>query len=156
MQRQPQTYPYYMSTAATDTPTQALRLLIVEDDISSARSMSELLAHSDDPRFTIRHVTSAAAACDAVRLGDIDVVMLDLGLPDATGLQALVRLEASVHEIPVIIVTGRGGDLLVEDALHYGAEDYLHKGEIAFEPLIRSIRYAVERHRGVRDLARLK
>ncbi|HYC93344.1 MAG TPA: diguanylate cyclase [Thermoanaerobaculia bacterium] len=137
-------------------PASALRLLIVEDDLSSARSLRELLEHSDDPRFAIRHVTSAAAAVEAVRLGGIDVVMLDLGLPDATDLQALVRLEASVHEIPVIVVTGRGDASQATDALHFGAEDYLHKGEIAFDTLIRSIRYAVERHRGVRDLARVK
>jgi diguanylate cyclase len=145
-----------MLAATAETQTHALRLLIVEDDLSSARSLRELLEHSDEPRFAIRHVTSAAAACEAVRAGDIDVVMLDLGLPDATDLQALVRLEASVHEIPVIVVTGRGDESLAGDALHFGAEDYLHKGEIAFEPLIRSIRYAVERHRGVRDLARIR
>jgi diguanylate cyclase len=133
-----------------------LRLLIVEDDLPSARSLRDLLEHSDEPRFTIRHVTSAAAACEAVRLGGIDVVMLDLGLPDATDLQALVQLEASLHEIPVIVLTGRGDESLVSDALHFGAEDYLRKGELGFESLIRSIRYAVERHRGVRDLARLK
>jgi diguanylate cyclase (GGDEF)-like protein len=131
-------------------------LLIVEDDLSSARSLAEMLAHSDDPHFTIRHVTSAAAACEAVRGGDVDVVILDLGLPDATDLQALVQLEAAVHEIPVIVLTGRGEESLAADALHFGAEDYLRKGEIAFDSLIRSIRYAVERHRGVRDLARMK
>ncbi|HEX8169961.1 MAG TPA: diguanylate cyclase [Thermoanaerobaculia bacterium] len=136
--------------------THALRLLIVEDDLSSARSLAEMLAHSDDPHFTIRHVTSAAAACEAVRGGDVDVVILDLGLPDATDLQALVQLEAAVHEIPVIVLTGRGEESLAADALHFGAEDYLRKGEIAFDSLIRSIRYAVERHRGVRDLARMK
>jgi diguanylate cyclase (GGDEF)-like protein len=135
--------------------TLSLRLLIVEDDLPSARSLRELLEHSDDPRFTIRHVASAGEACDAVRAGDIDVVMLDLGLPDATDLEALVRLEAAVHEIPVIVITGHD-DSLASGALQFGAEDYLHKGEIGFESLIRSIRYAVERHRGVRDLARVK
>jgi diguanylate cyclase (GGDEF)-like protein len=146
-----------MSVSATPvTALHALRLLIVEDDLRSARSLRELLEASDDPQFTIRHVTSAQAACEAVRAGDIDVVMLDLGLPDATDLQALIRLEASVNEIPVIVLTGRTDDALASDALHYGAEDYLRKGTFDFESLIRSIRYAVERHRGVRDLARVK
>jgi diguanylate cyclase (GGDEF)-like protein len=146
-----------MSVSASPvTAAHALRLLIVEDDLRSARSLRELLEASDDPQFAIRHVTSAEAACDAVRAGDIDVVMLDLGLPDATDLQALIRLEASVNEIPVIVLTGRADDALASDALHYGAEDYLRKGTFDFESLIRSIRYAVERHRGVRDLARVK
>jgi diguanylate cyclase (GGDEF)-like protein len=140
--------------ARIEAPT--LRLLIVEDDMPSARSLRELLEASDEPRFAIRHVTTAQAAVDAMRGGDIDVVMLDLGLPDATDLQALVRLEATVNEVPVIVLTGRSDDSLVHDALHFGAEDYLRKGAINFESLIRSIRYAVERHRGVRDLARVK
>jgi diguanylate cyclase (GGDEF)-like protein len=134
----------------------ALRLLIVEDDLSSARSLRELLETSHEPQFAVRHVTSAAAAAEAVRGGDIDVVILDLGLPDATDLEALLRLEASVHEIPVIVLTGRGDDTLADDALHHGAEDYLRKGSVDRGSLIRSIRYAVERHRGVRDLARVK
>lgn len=149
-------YPYCMAVSHSATAAHVLRLLIVEDDLSSARSLRALLEVSGDPQFTIRHVTSAAAACEAVRGGDLDVVILDLGLPDATDLQALIRLEAAVHEIPVIVLTGRGDDTLASDALHFGAEDYLRKGAIDFDSLIRSIRYAVERHRGVRDLARVK
>ncbi len=148
-------YPYCMTVLHSAVAAQALRLLIVEDDLRSARSLRELLEASGDPLFTIRHVTTASAASEAVRAGDIDVVILDLGLPDATDLQALIRLEAAVHEIPVIVLTGRE-DALASDALQFGAEDYLRKGEFDFDSLIRSIRYAVERHRGVRDLARVK
>jgi diguanylate cyclase (GGDEF)-like protein len=145
-----------MTVSDAVTASTALRLLIVEDDLGSARSLRELLETSESPRFTVRHVTSAGAAAEAVRGGDIDVVVLDLGLPDATDLEALVRLEASLHEVPVIVLTGRGDESLASDALHFGAEDYLRKGQIDFQSLIRSIRYAVERHRSVRDLARVK
>jgi diguanylate cyclase (GGDEF)-like protein len=115
-----------------------------------------LLETSESPHFIVTHVTTAADACNAVDRGGIDVVLLDLGLPDATDLQALVRLEQCVHEIPVIVLTGRGDETLALDALHRGAEDYLLKGEVDYEGLVRSIRYAVERHRSVRDLARVK
>ena len=137
-------------------PAATLRLLIVEDDAPSAHSLRELLSESDDPHFEIRHVTTAAAACATVERGDVDVVLLDLGLPDASDLQALERLEACVYEIPVIVLTGRGDVALASEALHQGAEDYLLKGEIDYQSLLRSIRYAVERHRSVRDLARMK
>ena len=116
-----------MSVLQAGTAVHTLRLLIVEDDFPSARSLRELLEMSDEPRFEIRHVTSAAAACEAVRDGDLDVVMLDLGLPDATDLEALIRLETCLNEIPVIVLTGRGDDALAAEALHFGAEDYLHK-----------------------------
>jgi diguanylate cyclase (GGDEF)-like protein len=149
-------YPFSVAGSAVDVSPRALCLLIVEDDLRSASSLRELLETSDDPSFDIRHVTSAGAACDAVDAGGIDVVILDLGLPDATDLEALGRLGACVDEIPVIVLTGQGDEALALGALHRGAEDYLLKGAIGFDSLIRSIRYAVERHRGVRDLARVK
>ena len=143
-----------LSSAVAASAT--LRLLIVEDDARSAKSLRELLSLSDTPHFEINHVTTAAAACDVVSEGNIDVVILDLGLPDATDLEALSRLETCVHEIPVIVLTGRGDEALATDALHRGAEDYLLKGALDYDSLLRSIRYAVERHRSVRDLARVK
>jgi diguanylate cyclase (GGDEF)-like protein len=148
--------PVLMGVTASVPATQTLRLLIVEDDLRSALALRELLETSENPRFLIRHVTTAAAACSAVENGDVDIVMLDLGLPDATDLEALNRLENCVNEIPVIVLTGSADETLASDALHRGAEDYLLKGTFDYDSLIRSIRYAVERHRGVRDLARVK
>ncbi len=111
---------------------------------------------SSDAQFSIQHVTTAAAACDAIELDGIDLVILDLGLPDAKDLEALAQLDERIHEIPIIVLTGRVDDTLATGALHRGAEDYLLKGEIDHDSLLRSIRYAVERHRGVRDLAHIK
>lgn len=145
-----------MASSLVDGAARTLRLLLVEDDLRSAFSLRELLKHSENPRFSIRHVTTAAAACDAIQEGGVDVVILDLGLPDATDLEALNRLQECVHEIPVIVLTGQGDETLATEALHGGAEDYLLKGAIGYDALLRSIRYAVERHRGVRDLARMK
>jgi diguanylate cyclase (GGDEF)-like protein len=145
-----------VASSIVDTAAGTLRLLLVEDDLRSAFSLRELLESSESPRFSVRHVTTAAAACDAVQEGGVDVVILDLGLPDATALQALNRLQECVNEIPVIVLTGQGDETLATEALHGGAEDYLLKGAIGYDELLRSIRYAVERHRGVRDLARMK
>ena len=128
----------------------------MEDDHRAARAVEEVLAESRDPSFDVRHVGTAKAACDAIVQGGIDVVILDLGLPDASDLEALERLEECLHEIPVIVLTGTGDQSLAASALRRGAEDYLLKGAIDYESLLRSIRYAVERHRGVRDLARVK
>ena len=130
--------------------------MIVEDDLRTARALSNLLAAADNPLFELEHVTTASAACETIERMRIDVVLLDLGLPDATQLEALSRLEKCLDEIPVIVLTGQGDETLAADALHRGAEDYLLKGAFDFDSLLRSIRYAVERHRGVRDLARMK
>ncbi len=142
--------------AAVPAETTSLRLLIVEDDLASARLLGELLETSTAPRFAIHHVTTAAEACAAIGRGGIDVVLLDLGLPDAKDLQALTKLEECLHEIPVIVLTGHGDETLAKDALHRGAEDYLLKGTVDRSSLLRAIRYAVERHRSVRDLTRVK
>jgi len=133
----------------------SLRLLMVEDDHRSAQILRELLETSDQARFSIQHVTTAAAATAVVDGGNIDVVLLDLGLPDAVDLEALTHFEQRVHEIPVIILTGHD-QTLAAGALLHGAEDYLLKGMIDHDSLVRSILYAVDRHRSVRDLARVK
>ncbi len=136
--------------------TRTLRLLIVEDDPASASLLRELLGTSTNPHFAVRHVTTAAEACAEVDAGDVDMVLLDLGLPDAKDLEALTKLEDCLDEIPVIVLTGRNDETLAKDALHRGAEDYLLKGTLDRGSLLRAIRYAVERHRSVRDLARMK
>lgn len=146
-----------ISAVAENREGQALRLLMVEDDLRSADVLRELLESSaEDPQFVVQHVTTAASAFDVVERGDVDVVILDLGLPDAKDLEALSRLQQRVHEIPIIVLTGRGDETLATSALHIGAEDYLLKGAISHDSLIRSIRYAVERHHNIRDLARMK
>lgn len=133
----------------------SVRLLIVEDDLSSAKLLCELLEPLDSPKFTIRHVTTAREACEILELRGADVVLLDLGLPDAVDLEALQRLRDCVSEIPVIVLTGRADEAMALQALSWGAEDYLLKGYVDAASLIRSLRYAIERHRNVRDLAHL-
>ena len=135
--------------------TRTIRLLLVEDDVRSAAAIQNLLRSSDTPRFEVHHVNTAAAARAAADEYRPDVIILDLGLPDAAELEALNALEAMLHEVPVIVLTGSANEALAFDALRCGAEDYLLKGSVNFESLQRSIRYAIERHRSVRDLAHI-
>jgi len=135
------------------TSATATRLLIVEDDPAAVHLLRKLLHTSP---FEMQHVSTASAAFDVVNGGGADVVLLDLGLPDARGLEALLRLRESVMEIPVVILTGNGDESTALEALNYGAEDYLVKANVDRAGLMRSIRYAIERHRNVRELARVK
>lgn len=143
-------------TAQDTQTTGTVRLLIVEDDLASARLLRELLEGNEPGRFEIQHVTTAAHACKALEQTRPDLVILDLGLPDATELEALARLQSCESEIPVIVLTARDDETLASDALHRGAEDYLLKGSLNQVSLLRSIRYAIEHHRGLRDLARVR
>jgi diguanylate cyclase (GGDEF)-like protein len=121
--------------------------------VQSATLLRTLLESSDSPRIDVQHVTTAAEASHAVDESLPDLVLLDLGLPDARDLEALSRLESAIHQVPVIVLTGSGDPTLAPAALRRGAEDYLLKGTVTRESLMRSIRYSIERHRSVRDLA---
>ena len=91
-------------TAQDTQTTGTVRLLIVEDDLASARLLRELLEGNEPGRFEIQHVTTAAHACKALEQTRPDLVILDLGLPDATELEALARLQSCQSEIPVIVL----------------------------------------------------
>ena len=142
--------------ALAATPTASTRLLIVEDDPASARLLQSLLEATDSPHFETRHVSTAREACEIVTAHGTDVVLLDLGLPDAHDLEALLRLRDCVDEIPVVILTGNGDESAALEALNHGAQDYLVKGRVDREALVRSLRYAIERHRNIRELGRVK
>jgi PleD family two-component response regulator len=135
------------------SPT-ATRLLIVEDDERYARALSTLLTESF-PDLVTSHVTTIEKACKYVDACAVDMVLLDLCLPDADGLQALDRLHDCMNEIPIIVLTGRADEALALTALKAGAEDYLVKDAVDQRTLVRSVRYALERHRVIRDLSRV-
>jgi diguanylate cyclase (GGDEF)-like protein len=143
-----------MARVAPVLSSTATRLLIVDDDVRYARALSELLTESfTDILFT--HVTTIDDACIRVEAGAVDMVILDLGLPDADGLEALERLHDCVNEIPIIVLTSRSDEALALAALKSGAEDYLVKDTVDQSTLARSVRYALERHRVIRDLSRV-
>ena len=141
-----------MSHAVERALVPPTRVLIVEDDPMYVELVSELLADSS-PHFTISSCGTIDEACRRVEAGGVDLVLLDLCLPDADGLQALTRLQHCMSEIPVIVLTSRSDEELSLAALNVGAEDYLVKTFIDQRTLIRTIRYALERHHIVRDLA---
>jgi DNA-binding response OmpR family regulator len=118
-----------------------MRLLLVEDDDSLARALRRGLAAKG---FAIDHAPSAEAGAVLVAENSYDLVVLDLGLPDADGLSLLERLRARRNPVPVLILTARG---TVEDrvrGLDHGADDYLRK-PFAFSELVARIRALLRR-----------
>jgi signal transduction histidine kinase len=124
----------------------ATRILLVEDNAGDARLLREALA--DVPAtFELRHVQQLRDGVDALCAGGVDVVLLDLSLPDATGLEGLRRLHGSSPGVPIVVLTGLDDDELALRAMQEGAQDYLVKGRVEGALLARAIRYAVERKR---------
>ena len=133
-----------LSPAPVRAAAAPLRLLLVEDDEGDAFLVSELL-QEEDPSIEVQHVRSLAAAVDAVAADPPDCVLLDLGLPDATGLGALERLRAAAPGVAHPRAHRRRDVQRGVEAVAAGAQDYLIKGSVDGECLRRAVRYAVER-----------
>ncbi|MBM3862132.1 MAG: PAS domain S-box protein [Verrucomicrobia bacterium] len=124
-----------------------INVLLVEDNAVEAELTKVLLAGNSLCQFTARVAPTLAAALEAVRTGPVDVVVLDLGLPDSFGLATFDQLQAAAPELPVIIYTGLGDAEVAVEAVQRGAQDCLTKGQADGDLLARAIRHAVERQR---------
>jgi two-component system, cell cycle sensor histidine kinase and response regulator CckA len=130
-----------------------IRVLLVEDSPADALIVREELADATGASFALTHVEEMSAALRSLRGSPFDVVLLDLGLPDADGLDAFTGLHAAVPDVPVIILSGRNDEKMAMHAVHAGAEDYLVKGQGNAVGLVRSIQYAIERTRAKETMA---
>lgn len=119
-------------------------LLLVEDNAIDANVIQRLLKRArPTPRVT--HVATLAEAVDSVQAQTTDVVLLDLRLPDASGLECIAALRAAQHDVPIVVLTGMDDDDLAISCLQAGAQDYISKDEVRLEMLSRAIRYATAR-----------
>lgn len=131
---------------------QRLRVLLVEDEPGDAELARRALRESRDPSFIVMHEASLGAAVERLKISSsFDAVLLDLGLPDCDSHQTLGRLLAAVPPLPVVVLTGSDDPYMVEEILEGGAQDYLHKDEVAPRSLARSVRNAILRFRSERD-----
>ncbi|HMJ52602.1 MAG TPA: EAL domain-containing protein [Polyangiaceae bacterium] len=119
-------------------------VLLVEDNPGDARLLREMFREgSQSSKLT--HVESMGEAEMHLAEGAVDVILLDLGLPDAQGLVAVRRARALAPAIPLVVLTGLDDDSLAVQALQEGAQDYLVKGQIEARGLRRALHYAIER-----------
>ncbi|MGE0605671.1 MAG: Glu/Leu/Phe/Val dehydrogenase dimerization domain-containing protein [Pirellulales bacterium] len=127
-----------------------IRVLLIEDNPIHARRIEELLADSRSPRFQIFVAGLLSDGLARLRQGGIDLILLDLVLPDSQELETFFRVRAEAQSIPIVITTGLDDITLAAKAVEQGAQDYLIKTQVQRASLIRSLRYALERTR-VRD-----
>jgi diguanylate cyclase (GGDEF)-like protein/PAS domain S-box-containing protein len=127
------------------TPVPVATVLLIEDNRGDARLLHEMLKEREVQTIELRHVTSLRAAEAYLAEHRVDAVLLDLGLPDSEGLGALRRARAFAPRMPLVVLTGLDDENIAIGALQEGAQDYLIKGQIEAQGLLRAIRYAITR-----------
>jgi PAS domain S-box-containing protein len=132
----------------------SIRVLVVEDNPGDYRLVAELLKDCGTPRFTMAQTGAVGQALKMLQSEKFDVVLLDLNLPDSSGLAGLEKITALAPDVPVIVLTGIADENTGMEALQKRASDYLVKGQIDANLLCRSIRYAMERKRSEDMLVR--
>jgi len=129
-----------------------IQILLVEDNSGDVRLIQEMLSETAVVRFSLEIANSLAAALERLRAGGIDVLLLDLVLPDSSGVSTFTSVHAQIPTLPIIVLTGFGDQSLALNVVQQGAQDYLVKGQVDSNLIWRAIRYAMERHRGSREL----
>jgi len=121
------------------------RVLLMEDNPGDAQLIFEMLAEAGDQDFEIHWYTTLSQGLEHLAQGEIDLVLLDLGLPDSLGLDTFVRAYDRAPCLPFVVLTGLADETVAVTAVRQGAQDYLVKGEISSTLLLKSILYALER-----------
>jgi diguanylate cyclase (GGDEF)-like protein/PAS domain S-box-containing protein len=123
----------------------ALALLLVEDNAADAGVTTDMLALSRAPRYFVTHAARIGDALELLSGERFDIVLLDLGLPDVTGIAGVRAVRAAAPEAALIVLSGTGDEAIAVEALEAGAEDYIVKDRAGEDGLQRSIRFAIVR-----------
>ncbi len=143
-----------------------LDVLLIEDNPGDARLIEEMLRDagellkrvdvglSTEGGSRIHHEQRLQAGIDRLAEVDVDVVLLDLGLPESTGLDTLATVVEATEFVPIVVLTGLRDEQVGIEAIQRGAQDYLVKDEVTSDLLVRTIHHAIERTRQERERVR--
>jgi diguanylate cyclase (GGDEF)-like protein/PAS domain S-box-containing protein len=120
-------------------------VLLVEDNPGDARLIREMFKEPSSQDVELAHVDCMADAETHLAGHAVDIILLDLGLPDTQGLEAVRRAHAAASRVPLVVLSGLDDEKIALQAMQEGAQDYLIKGQIEPRELFRALRYAVER-----------
>ena len=129
-----------------------IEILLVEDNAGDVRLVQEMLSETGAVPFSLAIANNLAAALARLLAGGIDVLLLDLGLPDSSGVSTFTSVHAQIPTLPIIVLTGVCDPSIALTVVQQGAQDFLVKGQVDGNLIWRTIRYAMERQRGKREL----
>jgi PAS domain S-box-containing protein len=130
------------------------RALLIEDNPADAHFFGEMLRTAGAWQIQLTHVQTLGAALECLSSAEFDVALVDLSLPDACGIEAVVHLHGSFPSLPLVVLTDLDDEALGARAVREGAQDYLVKGQTDGPLILRAMRYASERRRAIDVLQR--
>ncbi|MFQ5874888.1 MAG: sensor histidine kinase [Dehalococcoidia bacterium] len=136
----------------SDVSNELVRALIIEDNPGDVRLIQEMLAEVAGAEFDLACAERLSTALRCLAEGDIDVILTDLSLPDSQGLETFVKVYSQAWQLPIVVLTSLDDEAAGVKAVREGAQDYLVKGHIDGNLLVRAMRYAIERKRVEEDL----
>jgi PAS domain S-box-containing protein len=129
------------------------KVLLIEDNPGDARLMREYLADPAGSQFELEHVTSLTDGLARLTRGGVDLVLLDLSLPDSPMAETFKRAHSAAPQVPIIVMSGLDDEKHAIETVQEGAQDYLVKAFVDTRLLVHAMRYAIERKRAEEALA---
>jgi signal transduction histidine kinase len=129
-----------------------IKVLLIEDDPDHAYLFREILRDGKGTSIDIRHSDKLSSALESLSAEQFDIIVSDLGLPDSQGIETFLSIHTRYPDTPIIVLTGMSDEDLAIKAVQSGAQDYLVKGRVEGDLLIRSMRYAIERQKMIAQL----
>ncbi len=124
-----------------------IHVLLIEDNEEHVQFLTQMLLTSEGVRFEVTAAGTMAAGLDRLRKATVDLILLDLTLPDSDGLETFIRTMEHAEMIPIVVLSGIKDVALAIETVQLGAQDYLVKGHVDNHLLVRSMQYAIERKR---------
>jgi diguanylate cyclase (GGDEF)-like protein len=135
------------SPTKRETGIRPVRALLVEDQSDGPPGLGDTLERLGESGVEVEVVRDLNQALERLSQGGIDLLILDLDLPDGQDMGTFERAHAYAPDVPIIVLTRVEDEDMALNLVKAGAQDYLVKGEAGPDLFLRSIRYAVERHR---------
>ena len=136
-------------------PFPRIKILLIEDNPGDARLIEELLRNAMDFKHDLIFTPSLSEGLEYIDKEPLDVILLDLSLPDSNGFDTIFRTREKAKNIPIVVLTGLNDENYARKAVQAGAQDYLIKGQIDSNPLVRSIYHAIDRHKMMQTIESL-
>jgi PAS domain S-box-containing protein len=122
-----------------------INILLVEDNLDDVHFLRMLLNKASGVRFQVESASNLEESLARLAKGGMDLVLLDLTLPETTGMDTFHAIKAQAHDVPIVVLSGLDDETLALNAMHAGAEDYLVKGRVDTQLITRAATYAIER-----------